>query len=201
MCVTPKSDKLEKRSLILEAALELFVAQGFSGTSMDDIAVRARVARQTIYNHFSGKDVLFRALAGSLADRLTGPLPDEASCSDLRSTLIDLAMRTRTLFLEPSSLALHRLLICDAPHFPELAKEVYEVGPRQSVIRLAEFLRQRLAGPLTVEETTRAAEQFFGMVMGQSHLRALLGIGEAGPPARTIAEKAVDQFLKSWHAG
>lgn len=189
-----------KRDAILCAALELFVIQGFAGTSMDDIALKARVARQTIYNHFSGKQEVFRALAGSLTDRVTGPLPDEGWPAGLREVLVDLARRMRVLFLQPSSLALHRLLICEAPQFPELGREVYLAGPRRAALQLAEYLRRELPGTLSQEDALRAAEQFFGMVLGQSHLRALLGVDEPEASTKNMAEKSVDAFLRSWGA-
>ena len=47
---------------IEEAAYELFLEQGYSGTSMRQIAERAGVALGGIYNHFAGKDEIFQEL-------------------------------------------------------------------------------------------------------------------------------------------
>lgn len=190
----------DKRAAILDAALKVFEVRGFTGARVDDIAEKAQVARQTIYSTFSGKDEIFRALAGSLADRLTGPLPDDQEPSDLRNTLIALAVRMRTILLQPPSLALYRLLISESLHFPEMTKEVYAIGPRKSVTMLAEYLRKRLPSIQTDEDALIAAEQFIGVVMGQSHLRALLGIHGVDPPAKINTERAVDRFLKGWDA-
>lgn len=43
------------RSRLLAAALELFEAQGFGATTIDQIAERADVARQTVLNHYPAK--------------------------------------------------------------------------------------------------------------------------------------------------
>jgi AcrR family transcriptional regulator len=43
------------RERLLTAALELFEAQGFQATTIDQIAGRADVARQTVLNHFPAK--------------------------------------------------------------------------------------------------------------------------------------------------
>lgn len=188
-----------RQEAIVNAALELFVRHGFAATSIDEIALKAGVARQTIYNHFSGKEEVFQALAESFADRLTGFLPEPASGSDLRSGLIDLAVRTRTLLLAPPSLALHRVLIWEAPNFPELAKAVYEAGPRRSISRLARHLRASSPRRLSQLQATRAAEQFFGMILGRSQLRALLGIAEQTETSAADLEEAVDAFLKGWN--
>ena len=50
------------RQAIEEAAYGLFLEQGFSATSMRQIADRAGIALGGIYNHFSGKDEIFQTL-------------------------------------------------------------------------------------------------------------------------------------------
>ena len=52
-----RSDR--KHREIMRAATAVFVAQGYDGTSMDEIASKAGVSKQTIYKHFSDKDNLF----------------------------------------------------------------------------------------------------------------------------------------------
>lgn len=50
------------RQAIEEAALELFVEQGYHATSMRQIAERAGLALGGIYNHFSSKEEIFEAI-------------------------------------------------------------------------------------------------------------------------------------------
>jgi TetR/AcrR family transcriptional regulator, mexJK operon transcriptional repressor len=47
---------------IIDAAYDLIVAQGFAATSMRQIADRAGLALGGIYNHFSSKEEVFRAI-------------------------------------------------------------------------------------------------------------------------------------------
>ena len=49
------------RELIVGAAIEGFLEHGYAGTTMDDIAKRAAVARRTIYNQFGSKAALLIA--------------------------------------------------------------------------------------------------------------------------------------------
>ena len=49
-----------KRAAILEAAQQVFFANGFVGASMDQVAATAAVSKQTVYKHFSDKEALFR---------------------------------------------------------------------------------------------------------------------------------------------
>ena len=50
------------RQAILDAAYILFLNQGYSATSMRQIAKKAGIALGGIYNHFASKDEIFQAL-------------------------------------------------------------------------------------------------------------------------------------------
>lgn len=52
----------ERRSQLLSAALEVFVAQGYHAAAMDDIAERAGVSKPVLYQHFPSKLDLYLAL-------------------------------------------------------------------------------------------------------------------------------------------
>jgi AcrR family transcriptional regulator len=65
----PQVDPTEKRSRILDAALEKFSANGFSRTSMADIAAAAEMSRPALYLHFSNKEEIFRATLETLLRR------------------------------------------------------------------------------------------------------------------------------------
>ncbi|RDE11393.1 MAG: hypothetical protein C4K48_11930 [Candidatus Thorarchaeota archaeon] len=47
---------------ILDSAYEMFKARGFGGTSMRDIAAEAGIKAASIYNHFHGKEEIFKAV-------------------------------------------------------------------------------------------------------------------------------------------
>ena len=57
-----KSKGDRTRQAIEEAAYQLFLEQGYSATSMRQIAERAGIALGGIYNHFAGKDEIFQEL-------------------------------------------------------------------------------------------------------------------------------------------
>ncbi len=62
------------KQAILAAALELGAQHGISGTTMDEVAERAGVAKGSVYYNFSSKDKLFEELltagVGQLSDTL-----------------------------------------------------------------------------------------------------------------------------------
>ena len=50
------------RLTVMEAAYELFLEHGYAATSMRQVADRAGIALGSIYNHFAGKEAIFREL-------------------------------------------------------------------------------------------------------------------------------------------
>jgi AcrR family transcriptional regulator len=67
-----------RRVQLLQAAQDVFVAQGFHAAAMDDIADRAGVSKPVLYQHFPGKRELYLALleehVGQLGDRVNEAL-------------------------------------------------------------------------------------------------------------------------------
>ncbi len=52
----------QTRTTILQVAHDLFIKQGYHGTSMRQIAQQANLALGGLYNHFSSKEQVFKAV-------------------------------------------------------------------------------------------------------------------------------------------
>ena len=63
-------DREEKRSAVIQAALDLVAEHGFHGTPMAAVAERADVAAGTIYRYFENKDALILETFRFLGDML-----------------------------------------------------------------------------------------------------------------------------------
>ena len=61
-----------RRAQLLDAARDVFAAQGYHAAAMDDIAERAGVSKPVLYQHFPGKLELYQALLTTYADELVG---------------------------------------------------------------------------------------------------------------------------------
>jgi len=61
---------MDKKELILKAALRLFVQHGFHGTPTSRIAVAAGVSNGTLFHYYKTKDELVVALYNSIKDAL-----------------------------------------------------------------------------------------------------------------------------------
>jgi len=188
------------RGAILKTAAALFLERGYGGTSMDLIAAEAGVARQTIYNQFDSKEALFRAIFSALADDAMTPLAVAARRgASVRAALLRLARSHLAGALKPARLALHRLVVAEAQHFPELGRAIYGAGAARVVAQLALFLREQARlGHLDVPDPEAAAEQFFSMVTGFQQFRALMGVDAPRAEIAARAEAAVDTFLRAF---
>lgn len=85
----------DTRQRLYEAAVDLIAERGYAATTVDDIALRAGVAKGTVYYNFASKNDLFEALLrhgiGLLTDRFravsAGVPPREAVAALIRAQL------------------------------------------------------------------------------------------------------------------
>jgi AcrR family transcriptional regulator len=65
-----------RRNVIVTAAVTVFARQGFSDTSIQEVATEAGVAPTAVYYHFSGKEELFEAALRHVLDEINGVVAD-----------------------------------------------------------------------------------------------------------------------------
>ena len=189
-----------KRRQILDAATELFVAQGYGAVSMDAVARVAGVSKATLYAHFESKDRLFAtiiedACRTNILD--ASMLPDPAT--DLREALLAIALRMLRFIVAARSIAIHRVVIAESGRFPELGRAFYDHGPARVRAVLATWLAARDAdGRLNVQKPAVAAEQFIGLLRSSVFVRATLGMAPAEDEIEQTAVEAVATFLRAF---
>ena len=190
-----------KRKAILSAAKELFLDVGFGAASMDAITQKAGVSKPTVYNHFGNKENLFGAIIKDRCHNLLSSLEEsEVPSNDLELTLRKTAEHFLGLIMSEPVLALYRVVIAEASRFPELALVFYENGPGQTTENFARYLsEQSEQGKLDISNPTKAAEQFFSLLSGHVHMRALLGIASHGdaPDIENHITMAIETFLRA----
>ena len=180
----PTQEEAERRHRsLLAAATRLFLEKGWDGVSIDEISRRSGVAKRFIYARYPDKAALFIGAVERFRENLMGeiqafgPLPEEveAGLYAFARGLLDIALR-------PDSVALHRLFIAAATHFPELAKAFAERGRGHGLDEIKSVLTHYAdRGALKLADPQLNAEQFFILAVGIPQRIALL-IGRE-PPA------------------
>ncbi|MFJ6081785.1 TetR/AcrR family transcriptional regulator [Streptomyces sp. NPDC092369] len=177
----------EARRAVLEAADDLLVEKGFAGVTMEGIAARAGVAKQTLYRWWSAKtDILMDALLQDAVEDLTPPHTGDLA-RDLRDYLRQLAW-----FLgESDPGAVFRALIAQAQLDPAFARDFRSrcLGPQR--LRDQEVLQRALDAGLLPADLDIEAET--GRLVGPLYYRVLVSdepIGEA------FTDGLADAFLR-----
>jgi AcrR family transcriptional regulator len=159
-----------KRTAILDAARDLFLQKGYAGTSMDDVAARAAVSKQTVYKNFADKQRLFTEVITSDVGRVERTrqaqieaMPDS---TDVPADLQAYARWHLADVMQPERLRLRRMLIGEAERFPELAQAWYVAGPERSVAEFAGwFTAWHRRGLLRALDPMLAAQHFNWLVL------------------------------------
>jgi AcrR family transcriptional regulator len=109
------ADGQRTRQAILDAALDLFGARGFYGTSLRDVASAVGVRESALYNYFPSKDALFEALiaAGQDTKRELWSAVLEGPVDDPRPVLERLVRLSLEDFATPRQQHLFRILMSD----------------------------------------------------------------------------------------
>jgi TetR/AcrR family transcriptional regulator, mexJK operon transcriptional repressor len=194
---TAKAEVIDKgkRKLVRDAAIRIFIEDGY-GASMDRIATRAGVAKQTLYNQFGNKESLFAEVIRQSVDDITVSLGEPGA--NLRTALLRFAAAFRAKALSPHGLGMHRALIAEAPRFPKLARLIHEKGAANARDTLANFLQQSMdMGELRKTDSQFVAELLLSMLAGFERVRLLYGI-KADPTSLNEKQKCaaiVDCFL------
>jgi len=154
---------------IREAAVDTFLAKGYEGTTMEEVAAKAGVSKQTVYKHFTDKQHLFAEIVLSTTDdmsALIGVIAEQLPATvDVARDLEHLAEAFLVALMQPRVLRLRRLVISSADRFPEISTAWYEMGFERVLAALADCFRaladRRL---LVVDDVDAAAEHFVGML-------------------------------------
>ena len=186
-----------KRQSILSAGQQLFLTNGYQGTSMDQVASLAAVSKQTVYKHFGEKrELLFAIVTDALdsaAGSIRGRIAALADSADLEADLAALAGDYLRVVLQESVVQLRRLVIGEANRLPELARLYYEHAPLRTLGSLADaFTTLHERGVLDAPEPSLAAEHFAFLIVGRPIDQALFD----GAPA-VLADVDIDSYARA----
>ncbi|MGH4024665.1 MAG: TetR/AcrR family transcriptional regulator [Pseudonocardiaceae bacterium] len=197
----------QKRAAIVQAALEVFVREGYARASVDTIAAEATVSKRTIYDYFGDKKALFLSVIeetsaaqnAAFHQLLSRTLNRDA---DIETGLIAFGREfAAAMVRSPERSAVLRLIGAEAAHFPELTRYSRGIGPVQQALaeRLAQFADD---GVLDLPDPVEAAEILSLLVTGRVLNRSLSGaIDLADDEIEQLVSSGVQIFLRAYRPG
>lgn len=195
-----RGKSLEKRLLIVNAASELFVEQGYSNTSMETIARKAGVSKQTLYSHFGGKEQLFTAAIDNKCDEYQLDSTHRKNIPDCRHYLEDFAIHFARLLVSDEAIGIYRVCASEGGR-SNVGQLFWEAGPAKIRSGLIDYLHsQVIAGVLAIDDLELAATQLTAMLHSKYHSRALYGVDDTVSDAdlQYYAKACVDLFLRGY---
>ncbi|WP_332818663.1 TetR/AcrR family transcriptional regulator [Sphingopyxis sp.] len=194
-----------RRKAFVDAARELFFANGYAGTTMSSIASKVGGSKTTLWTYFPSKEDLFAAvvddIVASYGQVLQIDLPLEEPVTEVLRRFAQVLMAT---LLSPPLLALYRLVVGEAERFPHLAETFYDRGPRRGKARLGEWVAEKMVrGELRMGDPMQAVYHFAGLCQSGLYQQAVLGLPQGRDHHRVADEidAAIDTFYRAWGPG
>lgn len=193
----------ERLDLLLDAAADVFTAQGFDAASTNEIARRASASKLSIYSRYPTKADLFIAVLEHRMNRIfremTATIPDHAP---LHAALFRFGKGILRSALSDGQVALLRVVSMETVRFPQLGQRFFELGPGRGIGALATYLQGQInKGVLREEDPTMMAQHYIGMIAGPSLLFSLLGVRSRlarGRKQVVQLEQAIEVFKRAY---
>ncbi len=191
-----------KNRQILEAAISLFVGNGYHNTSMDQVAAAAGVSKQTVYSHFRNKQELFKSAVQSRRSDFLGAELTLDTNAPPRETLRQFARALLRLLLSDDVVRTRRICDAEAESHPEVAAAYFSEGPEHTTRLLTEYLTQlNDSGQLSIRNTRHGAIQLLYMLTGEAQMRALLNQPQwTENQVAAYLDSSIDMFLRGYAA-
>ncbi|MDJ0627842.1 MAG: TetR/AcrR family transcriptional regulator [Rhodobacter sp.] len=196
--------KGRKFDQVLEGAREVFLADGFEGASVDDIARAARVSKATLYSYVPDKRLLFMEVAKMECQRQADAAIARMQMSGpADEVLFEAASQMVRFFLSDFGRQTFRIAVAESERFPEIGREFYNAGPTIARTALTAYLVERIAaGELVIDDLDLAADQFIELCKAGVHTKTMMGVKTDFTDAEIdrVIRGAVETFLARYGA-
>ena len=157
-----------RRRAILDAAFDIFIAEGFKAARLDDIAKSAGVAKGTLYLFFKDKDDLFEQVALDMVAPVLERLTHLAGQTDLpfAALLTGMFALFEREVLGTKRREIFRLIIAEGARFPTIAEFYHrEVISRGMALIGGAAERAHARGEISSDALARYPQLLFGPLL------------------------------------
>lgn len=200
----PTGDDFAPRQAdVLEAALALLVERGGAGLTTARLARNANCSKESLYKWFGDRDGLLAAMVAYQASKVRVSEAGGGALSDaeFRAQLLGFARDLLSVLSGPTSLALNRVAIGEAGHADaKLGPLLIERGRRMIERRASGLLEAgRAQGYLRFDDRDEAFNTLYGLIVGDLHVRLLLGDKVPAMASRDAIEKQAATAISNFY--
>jgi len=192
-----------KRRQILDGARKVFMALGFDGASMGEIARAAQVSKGTLYVYFADKCALFEAILEEEALEHGQVVFNFDPARDAETTLKEFGRAYLHLLCRPGGGSAIRTVMAIAERMPDVGRRYYARVLDKTINRLSEYLRVHVAaGDLEIDDCDLAASQFMELCKASLFLPFVFQAAPAPSEERMteVIDSATRMFLAAYQA-
>lgn len=191
--------KGRKFDQVLEGARAVFMADGFEGASVDDIAKAAGVSKATLYSYFPDKRLLFMEVANQECARQSQTAIDHINMdAPPRQVLGQVGRHFLRFITSQFGQQVFRICVAESDRFPEIGRAFYQSGPARMRAEIGAYFTESIArGELRIDDLTLAADQFGELCKADIWPRLIFGVISQVEPAdiERVVDGAVETFL------
>ena len=188
-----------KRRQILDGARKVFMALGFDGASMGEIARAAGVSKGTLYVYFTDKNALFESIVEQEKLEQGKAVFNFDPERDAETTLAEFGRGYIQLLCRPGGGSAIRTVMAIAERMPDVGKRFYEAVLAHSIRQVAAYLDARVAAKeLKIDDSELAAAQF--MMSCQATLFQPFIFQAKPTPSTADVDKVVDSAVRMFLA-
>ncbi len=178
-----------RRTQLLGAAREVFVAQGYHAAAMDEIAERAGVSKPVLYQHFPSKRDLYLALLEQHSDELVAATREALASTTDNKQRVAASLTAFFAFIDSESESFRLVFESDFTSDPEV-RDLLDRMQRGCAEAIAEVIAEDTG--LSAAEAELLAIGLAGM----SHVTARFWVQSGRPIPRDAAAALVTHL--SW---
>ena len=171
----------ERRAQLIEVGRSVFAKHGYEGTSVEEIAKRAKVSKPIIYEHFGGKEGLYAVIVDREMDYVERRISEAISSGSPRERVVR------------ASLSVLRYVRDHPDGFGVLAQDSPLSSSRGTISSLLNHLAERVGGVFVsaLKEAgydTKAAPIYANALIGMVTFVGTWWTEERKPPIEEVAK-------------
>jgi AcrR family transcriptional regulator len=188
---------------ILEAAFDHFIKIGFSGTSLDAVAIAAGVNKRTLYRYHSNKERLFHAAIRWKLDQFAMRFNERPEAGNELAFVQNVMRELLDFTLEPAVMSLMKVLIGESERFPDIVEDIaLERSSRFPAVMEAALQALMDAGQLRALDPALVRKTLFFSICAEAWMPHMFGLNVLDTPEKRDAhfEERWKLFLKRYAA-